>query len=135
MMKPGSTFGLSVLVLGGAMGLAAVAQSNTPATDPAAQSTPPAAQSTPPAAQSATPNSGMSADDKSTYATGKPLEQQSKEGFWGRMNPLARQKWVKRQEDPSQERTNERDQQRSKNAKQSRRDHYRATTAINKATT
>src|SRR5260370_34478525 len=128
MMKPGSTFGLSVLVLGGAMGLTAVAQSNTPATDPAAQSTPPAAQS-------ATPNSGMSADDKSTYATGKPLEQQSKEGFWGHMNPRARKKWVKRQEDPSQERTNERDQQRSKNAKQSRRDHYRATTAINKATT
>jgi outer membrane protein OmpA-like peptidoglycan-associated protein len=128
MMKPGSTFGLSVLVLGGAMGLTAVAQSNTPATDPAAQSTPPAAQS-------ATPNSGMSADDKSTYATGKPLEQQSKEGFWGHMNPLARKKWVKRQVDPIKDRTNELDQLQSKNANDIRDVDSRATTGINKAMT
>src|SRR6266702_2572546 len=128
MMKSGSTFGLSVLVLGGAMGLTAVAQSNTPATDPAAQSTPPAAQS-------ATPSSGMSVDDKSTYATGKPLEQQSKEGFWGHMNPLARKKWVKRQVDPIKDRTNELDQLQAKNANDIRDVDSRATAGINKAMT
>ncbi len=58
----------------------------------------------------------MSVDDKSTYATGKPLEQQSKEGFWGHMNPLARKKWVKRQVDPIKDRTNELDQLQAKNA-------------------
>ena len=128
MMKPGSTFGLSALVLGGAMGMTAVAQSNTPATDPAAQSATPAAQS-------ATPNSGMSVDDKSTYATGKPLEQQSKEGFWGHMNPLARKKWVKRQVDPIKDRTNELDQLQAKNANDIRDVDSRATAGINKAMT
>ena len=54
--------------------------------------------------------------DSSTYATGKPLEQQSKEGFWGHVNPLARKKWVKRQLDPIRDRTNELDQLQSKNA-------------------
>jgi outer membrane protein OmpA-like peptidoglycan-associated protein len=58
----------------------------------------------------------MSPDEASTYATGKPLEQQSKEGFWGHMNPLARKKWVKRQVDPIKDRTNELDQLQAKNA-------------------
>src|ERR1700747_3509030 len=31
--------------------------------------------------------------------TAKPLENQSKEGFWGRMNPMASKKWVKRKKD------------------------------------
>jgi outer membrane protein OmpA-like peptidoglycan-associated protein len=120
MMKPVSTFGLSVLVLGGAMGISALAQSQaTPATDPAAAS-----------AQS---NNGMSADDKSTYATGKPLEMQSKEGFWGHLNPLARKKWVKRQVDPIKDRTNELDQLQSKNANDIRDVDSRATAGINKA--
>jgi outer membrane protein OmpA-like peptidoglycan-associated protein len=77
----------------------------------------------------------MSADDKSTYATGKPLEQQSKEGFWGHMNPLARKKWVKRQVDPIKDRTNELDQLQSKNANDIRDVDSRATTGINKAMT
>src|SRR5260221_2902979 len=122
MMKSGSTFGLSVLVVGGAMGLTAVAQSSTPATDSAAQT-----------AQSATTNNGMSVDDKSSYATGKPLEMQSKEGFWGHMNPLARKKWVKRQVDPIKDRTNELDQLQSKNANDIRDVDSRATAGINKA--
>lgn len=127
MMKPGSTFGLSVLVLGSALGVSALAQSNTPTNDPAA----PAAQSS----TSATTNNGMSADDKSSYATGKPLEMQSKEGFWGHMNPLARKKWVKRQVDPIKDRTNELDQLQSKNANDIRDVDSRATAGVNKAMT
>lgn len=54
--------------------------------------------------------------DKSTYATGQPLEMQSKEGFWGHMNPFARKKWVNRQITPVKDRVNELDQLQSKNA-------------------
>ena len=119
MNKAGNTFGLSVLVLGGAMGMTALAQSTTPATDPAAATT------------STTPKAGV--DDSSTYATGKPLEGQSREGFWGHMNPLARKRWVHRQVDPIKDRTNELDQLQAKNANDIRDVDSRATAGINKA--
>jgi len=129
-MITGTKFGLSVVVLGTAMGMSALAQSATQAT-PAPQDTTsaPAANTT---SASAT-DSKTSVDDKSTYATGKPLEQQSKEGFWGHMNPLARKKWVHRQVDPIKDRTNELDQLQSKNANDIRDVDSRATAGINKA--
>ena len=49
--------------------------------------------------------------------TAKPLENESKEGFWGRMNPMARKKWVKKQTDPINDRLNELDEVNAKNAK------------------
>jgi len=58
----------------------------------------------------------MSPTDSSTYATGKPLEMQSKEGFWGHVNPFARKKWVNRQTAPLRDRENELDQLQAKNA-------------------
>jgi outer membrane protein OmpA-like peptidoglycan-associated protein len=58
----------------------------------------------------------MNPNDPSSYATGKPLATQSKEGFWGHMNPFARKKWVKRQMDPVKDRLNELDQLQAKNA-------------------
>jgi outer membrane protein OmpA-like peptidoglycan-associated protein len=122
MMKTGTKFGLSVVVLGTAMSMSALAQSATQAT-PSGQDT-----ETAPAA-----GSQMSVDDKSTYATGKPLENQSKEGFWGHMNPLARKKWVHRQVDPIKDRTNELDQLQAKNANDIRDVDSRATSGINKA--
>jgi outer membrane protein OmpA-like peptidoglycan-associated protein len=104
MMKSGTTFGLPALLLGSALGISAFAQTSTPATpatDPAASSS----------------NSGaMNPDDKGTYATGKPLTDQSKEGFWGHMNPFARKKWVNRQTAPIKGQVNELDQLQSKNA-------------------
>jgi outer membrane protein OmpA-like peptidoglycan-associated protein len=75
----------------------------------------------------------MNADDKGTYATGQPLETQSKEGFWGHMNPLARKKWVHRQIDPVKGRVNELDQLQAKNANDIRDVDTRATAGINKA--
>ena len=59
----------------------------------------------------------MSPSDNGSYATGKPLSSQSKEGFWGHMNPFARKKWVKRQLDPVKDRLNELDQLQAKNAR------------------
>jgi outer membrane protein OmpA-like peptidoglycan-associated protein len=104
MMKSGNTFGLPALLLGSALGVSAFAQSSTPP-----------AQSTP---DQATPSSSstMNPSDNSTYATGKPLQNQSKEGFWGHMNPLARKKWVNRQTAPIKDQVNELDQLQAKNA-------------------
>jgi outer membrane protein OmpA-like peptidoglycan-associated protein len=119
MTKTGYKIGLSVVVLGSTMGLSALAQST--------QSPQPANNQT--GSQAGT----MGVDDKSTYATGQPLEMQSKEGFWGHLNPLARKKWVKRQVDPVKGRVNELDQLQSKNANDIRDVDSRATAGINKA--
>jgi len=56
----------------------------------------------------------------SQYATGQPLQTQSKEGFWGHLNPMARKKWVHRQVSPVQDRLNELDQLTTANAQQIR---------------
>jgi len=58
----------------------------------------------------------MNPSDNATYATGKPLQDQSKEGFWGHMNPFARKKWVNRQTAPIKGQVNELDQLQAKNA-------------------
>ena len=72
MMKTGTTFGLPVLVLGSALGVSAFAQTST-ASDADDGPTQPAATS----------SSTMNPNDNTTYATGKPLQDQSKEGFLG----------------------------------------------------
>jgi outer membrane protein OmpA-like peptidoglycan-associated protein len=102
MMKLGNTFGLPVLVLGSALGLTAFAQTSTPST----QTTTDQAAAT----------SQTTSNDSTTYATGKPLQDQSKEGFWGHMNPFARKKWVNRQTAPIKGQVNELDQLQAKNA-------------------
>jgi outer membrane protein OmpA-like peptidoglycan-associated protein len=108
MTKSRNALGLSVFVLGSAMSVSALAQSSSaPATQPSQPD---------PTKASATQNGAMSPADNSSYATGKPLESQSKEGFWGHMNPLARKKWVARQVDPVKDRVNELDQLQAKNA-------------------
>jgi outer membrane protein OmpA-like peptidoglycan-associated protein len=122
-MKSSSTFGLSALLLGSAIGVTAFAQSGAATTqtaDPAAASS---SQST------------MNPADKSTYATGKPLEQQSKEGFWGHMNPMARKKWVNRQVTPIKDQVNELDQLQSKNANDIKDVDSRSQAGISKAMT
>ncbi len=65
--------------------------------------------------QTGTTNSELGNYDPK-YATGKPLPTQSKEGFWGHMNPMARKKWVSRQVTPVKDRLNELDQLSAKNA-------------------
>ncbi len=75
----------------------------------------------------------MSPDNSGTYATGKPLEMQSKEGFWGHVNPFARKKWVHRQIDPVKDRVNELDELQAKNAGDIRDVDGRATAGIGRA--
>ncbi len=119
--------GLSTLVLGGAMGATALAQ--MPATD---QSTP-ASATQPAPSPDATKSAAIDPNDATTYATGKPLQGQSKEGFWGHVNPFARKKWVAREVDPIKDRTNELDQLQSKNANDIKDVDGRATAGINQA--
>src|ERR1700742_711691 len=103
MMKSGTTFGLPALLLGSALGIAAFAQTST-----STQTTPD--QTAPASTSASNPN------DSSTYATGKPLQGESKEGFWGHVNPFARKKWVNRQVSPVKDRVNELDQLQAKNS-------------------
>jgi outer membrane protein OmpA-like peptidoglycan-associated protein len=125
MINLAKSLGISTLVLGGAMGATALAQ--VPATD---QSAPPAVTQTAPSNTSA---SALNPNDASTYATGKPLENQSNEGFWGHMNPFARKKWVKREVDPIRDRENELDQLQAKNANNIKDVDSRAQAGINNA--
>jgi len=128
MTKMRAFSGFSAIILGGALASTALGQSGT--TDGTAQppQTLPAAQSS----QTGQPG-GMNPSDSATYATGKPLEDQSKEGFWGHMNPFARKKWVKRQVDPVKDRVNELDQLQAKNANDIRDVDSRAQAGINHA--
>ena len=45
------------------------------------------------------------------------LNQPAREGFWGRVNPMARKKWVKKQTDPINDRLSELDELNAKNSK------------------
>jgi len=75
--------------------------------------------STADAAQSATSSQDNppSTSQQQPSPTAKPLNNTSKEGFWGRVNPMARKKWVKRQTDPINDRLTELDEVNAKNAK------------------
>jgi len=64
----------------------------------------------------ATATSGMT---KADMATGKdPLQPEMREGFWGRVNPFARKKYVARQTQPIRDRINELDELTASNSKQ-----------------
>lgn len=73
------------------------------------------AQSTQPATQSAPSDQ---AAPKADNATGKPaLQPDTHEGFWGKMNPFARKKYVQRQTAPIRDRINELDELTASNSK------------------
>jgi outer membrane protein OmpA-like peptidoglycan-associated protein len=64
-------------------------------------------------------------------ATGKaPLAAPSREGFWGRINPFARKKYVQRQTEPIRDRVNELDDLTAANGKQIKDVDSRATAGI-----
>src|SRR6266705_29413 len=68
-----------------------------------------------PAASTAPDNSSSTA---SSNATGKaPLTVETHEGFWGKVNPFARKKYVQRQTQPIRDRVNELDELTAANTK------------------
>jgi len=103
-----------VLALVSAIAIPAVAQQTQQPAD--SQSAPAAAQST------ATPQSTVT----------QPVQEQ-KEGFWGRVNPMARKKWVKKRLDPINDRLTELDQVNAKNAQDIKDVDARAQAGIKKA--
>ncbi len=91
---------LIALPLAALLAIPALAQTTSSSTDQSQ----PAAQST--------------STDSSMNATGKaPLAPPSREGFWGRVNPFARKKYVQRQTEPIRDRVNELDELTSTNGK------------------
>jgi outer membrane protein OmpA-like peptidoglycan-associated protein len=91
---------LVTLLLAGALAIPAFAQNTTPSQD-----------------QSQT-TAAAPAPTKADAATGKdPLQPDTHEGFWGKMNPFARKKYVQRQTAPIRDRVNELDELTSQNTK------------------
>jgi outer membrane protein OmpA-like peptidoglycan-associated protein len=66
-------------------------------------------------------------------AIDQPLPPPAKEGFWGRINPFARKKWVKKQIDPINDRLTELDEVNAKNARDIKDVDARAQAGIQKA--
>jgi len=62
------------------------------------------------------PNPEAQAADQATQAR-QPLQAERREGFWGKINPFARKKYVKRQLDPIRGRVNELDELTAANSK------------------
>ncbi|HXR16791.1 MAG TPA: OmpA family protein [Terriglobales bacterium] len=76
---------------------------------PAAQTAPVTPSTTDQASSTTSPTVG---------ATGKqPLQAETHEGFWGRVNPFARKKYVQRQTEPIRDRVNELDELTAGNTK------------------
>jgi outer membrane protein OmpA-like peptidoglycan-associated protein len=66
-------------------------------------------------------------------AIDQPLPPPAKEGFWGRINPFASKKWVKKQIDPINDRLTELDEVNAKNARDIKDVDARAQAGIQKA--
>jgi hypothetical protein len=88
------------------------------------------AQSSAADSQSTPSSAAQQASDQSTAL--QPLAP-AKEGFWGRVNPFARKKWVKKQTDPINDRLSELDQVNARNASEIKDVDARAQAGIKKA--
>ncbi len=106
----------AILILASAIGIPAWAQ----------QSQPQNSSSTPAAVQ---PSDNQQTPPPATTTNAPP----AKEGFWGRMNPFARKKWVKKQTDPINDRLTELDQVNARNAQEIKDVDARAQAGIHKA--
>src|SRR5437588_9376177 len=84
------------------LSLPALAQQQPASSTPSDQSQAASTQST---------NSGETATGKA------PLQYESRQGFWGKVNPFARKKYVQRQTQPIRDRVNELDELTSANSK------------------
>jgi len=65
----------------------------------------------------ATQQTQSTSTDNSNASGKSPLAAPSREGFWGRVNPFARKKYVQRQTEPIRDRVNELDELTSSNGK------------------
>jgi outer membrane protein OmpA-like peptidoglycan-associated protein len=93
----------AIALLASALAIPAVAQQDQSGTTP----------------QSAPTSTAQQSSDAQATAPGSvtPAVTPGREGFWGRVNPFARKKWVKKQTDPINDRLTELDGINAKNAK------------------
>jgi outer membrane protein OmpA-like peptidoglycan-associated protein len=71
-----------------------------------------------PASSDQATSSAQTTSSQTVGATGKqPLQAETHEGFWGKMNPFARKKYVQRQTQPIRDRVNELDELTADNTK------------------
>jgi outer membrane protein OmpA-like peptidoglycan-associated protein len=97
-----------VLLLAVVIALPAIAQQTSTSQTPQSQ----------PAAQTSSDTSSSQPAAQSSNATGKPaLQPDTHEGFWGHLNPFARKKYVQRQTSPIRDRINELDELTASNTK------------------
>jgi outer membrane protein OmpA-like peptidoglycan-associated protein len=112
---------LYILPLAAALALPAMAQLNPSDSQQPAASTsqtisPPASSEATNSAQSSQPASSPSSDEN--LSARQPLEPEYHQGFWGKLNPFARKKYVQKQLSPIRNRVNELDDLTAANAKQ-----------------
>jgi len=75
-------------------------------------------QTQPSSTQTSSDQTAAQPATKADNATGKdPLQPNTREGFWGRVNPFARKKYVARQTQPIRDRVNELDELTASNSK------------------
>src|SRR5215471_18760007 len=129
---------LMSLTLAAVLAIPAVAQQNpqqnqptTPPSDQPATQTAPAAQT--PDQQAQTPSQPAQATAQTTATGQEPLKYERHEGFWGKLNPFARKKYVNLQLDPVRGRVNELDELTAKNSKMISDVDSRATEGIRSA--
>jgi len=71
-----------------------------------------------PASSAPSDQSQAAASTSTSSATGKaPLQYESRQGFWGKVNPFARKKYVQKQTQPIRDRVNELDELTAANSK------------------
>jgi len=119
----------------------AVAQQNIPQNPPSNSQTQLAQAQSAPASQSVNQNdqnlqsTQTTTTTTATGATGKePLKVETREGFWGKLNPFARKKYVQRQLSPVTDRVNELDELTASNGKMIKDVDARASEGIRVAT-
>jgi outer membrane protein OmpA-like peptidoglycan-associated protein len=105
---------VAALVLASAIGIPAWAQQSQPAGD---------TQNTPPSA----------AEQQQPLPQAAPYVPPAREGFWGRVNPMARKTWVRKQTDPINNRLSELDEVNARNARDIKDVDQRAQAGITKA--
>ena len=83
--------------------------------------------------QTPTDQNAQTSSSKDQASPRQPLQYESHEGFWGKINPFARKKYVNRQLDPVRGRVNELDELTAQNAKMIKDVDSRATEGIRMA--
>ena len=87
-----------------------------------------------PASSTPSDQSQAASSSSGSSATGKaPLQYESRQGFWGKVNPFARKKWVQRQLQPIRDRANELDELTAANTRMLHDVDERATAGIQRA--